>query len=121
VVCHNDLSPCNFVFQEGKPIAIIDFDAAAPGPRLHDFGYAAWMWLIWGMTTSTLIARNIDWESSRRHMISIKPTYVVEAMVRRQVILLAQAKRVGNAEMAEWVASCLQWIKHNLELPRPLA
>jgi Ser/Thr protein kinase RdoA (MazF antagonist) len=34
VVCHNDLSPCNFVFRGGKPIGIIDFDAAAPGDRL---------------------------------------------------------------------------------------
>src|SRR5687768_16129172 len=25
VVCHHDLSPCNFVFREGKPIGIIDF------------------------------------------------------------------------------------------------
>jgi Ser/Thr protein kinase RdoA (MazF antagonist) len=32
VVCHNDLSPCNFVFRERSPIAIIDFDSAAPAP-----------------------------------------------------------------------------------------
>jgi hypothetical protein len=29
-VCHYDLSPCNFVFRRGLPLAIIDFDAAAP-------------------------------------------------------------------------------------------
>ena len=40
VVCHNDLSPCNFVFRSGKPVAMIDFDNAAPGTRLHDLGYA---------------------------------------------------------------------------------
>ena len=28
-VCHNDLSPCNFVFAGGEPIAVIDWDAAA--------------------------------------------------------------------------------------------
>ncbi|MFD1729234.1 phosphotransferase [Rhizobium viscosum] len=45
MVCHNDLSPCNFVFSAGRPLAIIDFDSASPVPRMHDLGYAAWMWL----------------------------------------------------------------------------
>ena len=27
VLCHNDLSPCNFVFRGGAPVAMIDFDA----------------------------------------------------------------------------------------------
>lgn len=33
VACHNDLSPCNTVFRDGHPVALIDFDAAAPGLR----------------------------------------------------------------------------------------
>ena len=41
IVCHNDLSPCNFVFAGGVPAALIDFDAASPGTRAHDLGYAA--------------------------------------------------------------------------------
>ena len=45
VVCHNDLSPCNAVFVGGVPRALIDFDAAAPGDRAWDLGYAAWLWL----------------------------------------------------------------------------
>jgi len=45
VVCHNDLSPCNSVLRAGIPIALIDFDTAAPGTRLMDLGYAAWLWL----------------------------------------------------------------------------
>jgi hypothetical protein len=45
VVCHGDLSPCNFVFDGGAPRAIIDFDAAAPGRRLEDLGYALFLWL----------------------------------------------------------------------------
>lgn len=44
IVCHNDLTPCNFVFVNSIPIAIIDFDAAAPGTRLRDLGYAVWQW-----------------------------------------------------------------------------
>jgi hypothetical protein len=45
VVCHNDLSPCNFVFRRGEPVGIIDFDAARPGSRLQDLGYAIFLWL----------------------------------------------------------------------------
>jgi hypothetical protein len=45
VVCHNDLSPCNFVFRDDLPVGLIDFDAAAPGPRRRDLGYALFLWL----------------------------------------------------------------------------
>lgn len=45
VVCHNDLSPCNFVFRGGVPVGIIDFDAAAPGDRLRDVAMALFLWL----------------------------------------------------------------------------
>src|SRR5213078_4997821 len=34
VVCHNDLGPPNTVFRDGSPVALIDFDAAAPGARM---------------------------------------------------------------------------------------
>ena len=44
-VCHNDLSPCNYVFQEGRPVGIIDWDAAAFGHPLDDLAYALWLWL----------------------------------------------------------------------------
>lgn len=45
VVCHGDLSPCNAVFRAGVPVALIDFDNAAPGTRLEDLGYALFLWL----------------------------------------------------------------------------
>lgn len=46
VVCHNDPSPCNYVFVAGRPAALIDFDHAAPGDRLRDIAYAGWLWTI---------------------------------------------------------------------------
>ncbi|MET0389996.1 MAG: phosphotransferase [Polyangiales bacterium] len=46
VVCHNDLGPNNFVFRNGSPIALIDYDMAAPGERLEDLGYMAWAWCL---------------------------------------------------------------------------
>ena len=46
VVCHNDAAPNNFVFADGLPVALIDFDLAAPGDPLEDLGYMAWAWCV---------------------------------------------------------------------------
>ncbi|MFD0587862.1 phosphotransferase [Paenibacillus sp. GCM10027627] len=39
VICHNDAALYNTVFQNGAPIALIDFDMAGPGPRMWDIAY----------------------------------------------------------------------------------
>lgn len=39
VICHNDFAVYNIIFNNEKPIGIIDFDNAAPGPRLWDIAY----------------------------------------------------------------------------------
>lgn len=40
VICHNDFAPYNCVFRDGNAVAVIDFDAACPGPRAWDLAYA---------------------------------------------------------------------------------
>jgi aminoglycoside phosphotransferase (APT) family kinase protein len=45
-VCHNDPSPCNYVLVDGCPVALIDFDHAAPGDRPRDIAYAGWLWTL---------------------------------------------------------------------------
>ncbi|MEU2776398.1 phosphotransferase [Streptomyces sp. NPDC007162] len=49
VVCHNDLSPRNTVYQvssgELRPTAFIDWDLAAPGARVHDIAHVCWQYL----------------------------------------------------------------------------
>lgn len=46
VVCHNDFGPSNAVFIAERPVAMIDFDTAAPGEPLEDVGYTVWAWCI---------------------------------------------------------------------------
>jgi Ser/Thr protein kinase RdoA (MazF antagonist) len=40
LVCHNDFGPWNLVYDGDNPVGIIDWDLAAPGPRINDIAYA---------------------------------------------------------------------------------
>jgi len=108
-VCHNDLSPCNFVFRDDVPVAIIDFDAAAPGSRDTDLGYAVWLWLDLG--SSDIAAK----EQARRLALFLdtygdrNPGSVVEAALARQAATIARATSLGDSAMADWAASCMAW------------
>jgi aminoglycoside phosphotransferase (APT) family kinase protein len=48
VVCHGDPSPVNFVWRDGVPVALIDWDAAHPGERIRDLAYLCWMFVLGG-------------------------------------------------------------------------
>ena len=41
VVCHNDFSPHNLLFEHHRVTGVIDFDTCAPGPRVWDLAYLA--------------------------------------------------------------------------------
>jgi thiamine kinase-like enzyme len=69
VVCHNDLSPKNTVYQQvrvddadgvtWRPIAFIDWDAAAPGLRIHDVAHISWQWAANTASSPATAARRI--------------------------------------------------------------
>jgi len=44
-ICHNEVFPSNAVFRDSVPVALIDWDTAAPGPRAWDLGSVAWRWV----------------------------------------------------------------------------
>lgn len=44
-ICHNEVYPWNTVFRAGVPVAFIDWDTAAPGPRVWDLGLIACVWV----------------------------------------------------------------------------
>lgn len=125
VACHNDLSPCNVVFREGRPVALIDFDAAAPGSRPYDLGYAAWLWLDLG---------NSEWsaEEQLRRLRLFLAAYewsgnegeIISAVLDRQFGLVTEATRTGNTTLGAWAAECGGWTLKRLakgNMPRCVA
>ncbi|WP_261675859.1 MULTISPECIES: phosphotransferase [Streptomyces] len=45
MLCHNDVCPENVVFRDGRAVALIDFDQAAPGRPLWDVAMTARYWM----------------------------------------------------------------------------
>ena len=91
VVCHNDPGPNNFVFLDGAPVAIIDFDMAAPGDPLEDLAYMAWTWCI-----------------------SSKPSRGPVSIQAQQVRVLADAYGVGPADRARLPDAILERQSRNI-------
>jgi hypothetical protein len=117
VACHNDLSPCNTVFRDGQPVAFIDFDAAAPGSRIFDLGYATWLWLDLGNADCTAE------EQGRRlrvfltaYDMNLRETDIVAAAIERQSSLVAEGSRAGKMAMREWAAACRSWMLQNMSV-----
>jgi hypothetical protein len=107
VACHNDLSPCNTVFRNGRPVALIDFDAAAAGSRAWDLGYASWLWLDLGNQDYALR------EQLRRLQLFVgaygQPLCcdeIVAAAVERQGVLIEEGARIGNPGLSDWASTC---------------
>ena len=114
VVCHHDLSPCNFVFRDGVPIGIIDFDAAAPGERLEDLGYALFLWLNLGTDGPPLA------EQARRIRLfcdayGTDPEAGVVAAIRDAVAANLERLRVEGraADDVEWWQQQLAWVERH--------
>jgi aminoglycoside phosphotransferase (APT) family kinase protein len=116
-VCHHDLSPCNFVFRHGRPIGIIDFDAAAPGSRLEDLGYAIFLWLNLGTDgpPPNEQARRIGLLCAA--YASGPDRRVIAAVVHAVVDNIERLKRHGRQGDVEWWSAQLDWLqRHRGEL-----
>jgi len=40
IICHGDFGPWNLVWRDGRPVGILDWDLAYPGPAMDDVAYA---------------------------------------------------------------------------------
>jgi hypothetical protein len=88
VVCHHDFGPNNAVFVAGRPVAVIDFDLAAPGEPLEDLGYAAWAWCISSKSLRLPVREQAEQVrillSAYGDVPGATPAAVVDAIIERQ-------------------------------------
>jgi aminoglycoside phosphotransferase (APT) family kinase protein len=118
VVCHNDPSPCNYVFAAGRPIAFIDFDHAAPGARMRDIAYAGWLWTLSADDDGPPAA-----EQARRLRLMAESyglqdvSGLFDAVLRRQQENLVETvarTRAQNASVVEYAQAAAAWQRQQL-------
>jgi aminoglycoside phosphotransferase (APT) family kinase protein len=114
IVCHNDISPVNFVFEGGLPVAMIDFDAAVPGSRLRDLAYGLFLWLDLGDDGLPL-----DEQPRRTRVffnaygLSEPPRGLVDQMLERQRETAQRCLVRGTPDAARWWWGQADWLEEN--------
>ena len=124
-ICHNDLSPCNFMFKDEMPYAIFDWDALSFGDSLDDLAYVVWMWCDLGDSLTTQDQRKVAMKMetileayglARNEWLKLA-TYIVRQMQRVAMSL----KEAGKYEASEWAEQCLRtWLIHKKEIMKIL-
>ena len=119
-VCHNDLSPCNFMFRDGLPYAVFDWDAAGIGDPLGDLAYAAWMWCDIGNPDNSaadvgrMIKIMLDSYGLREESRSLLIAKIHEQIRRVETsmsdFLTASQQHEKRAAFRQWTGACDRWL-----------
>jgi aminoglycoside phosphotransferase (APT) family kinase protein len=114
-VCHNDLGPCNTVHVDGRPVAFIDWDGAAPGPRVLDLGHAIWRWAV----ISDVGELPLDEQVRRARLMcdaygdAVARTEVAGAIAASQQRVISAAARRGDRGSVEWHSGERDWFERH--------
>ena len=117
VVCHNDLSPCNTVFRDDVPVAVIDWDGAAVGERWQDLTYVIWLWTNIGSLkrdTETLLTNMKEALTAYgpdRKTISDFPEKLIWRMDR--AVCDVPEERWDYQRTRDWVDFSKEWVEEN--------
>jgi hypothetical protein len=104
VICHNDLSIPNTVFRDGQPIALVDWDFAAPGRRLWDLSYAIW-WMV--PLHRPEFMRSIGWPNDvdqPRRLAMFLDAYGLDEGRADLFDVLHQRQHRNQQQLTSWVA-----------------
>jgi hypothetical protein len=120
-VCHNDLSPCNFMFLDNLPYAVFDWDAAKIDDPINDVAYAVWLWLDIGYEGPYEYCNEINTPSNIGKKAKILlDAYELENNKRNILIpkIYEQMQRVSSSskldnrkETYKWVHNCELWLR----------
>jgi Phosphotransferase enzyme family len=112
VVCHNDVFPENVVFRDGRAVALIDFDMAAPGRPWWDLAIAIQEWApLHAPRARRDHARQLDGIARAGRLARAYGIQPDEAAELTQVIL-AERRHAAAHIRAEIAAGNPVWIKH---------
>jgi hypothetical protein len=116
VACHNDWAPTNTVFSGGEPVAMIDFDTAAPGERLWDLGYSAFTWLDLGNEelAGEEQIRRLGVFAQGYGLADCTVSRIAVYAVARQAGLAASTRACGKSQVADWASHCADWTSLNV-------
>jgi hypothetical protein len=98
LVTHNDPNPANVIFRDGKAVALIDFDLAAPGSVAWELAVAACFW------APLRDERDIEDSRQGRALYRFRlllDTYGADAAMRRDVV---RATAAANA----WIGAIIE-------------
>lgn len=96
-VIHGDPGPFNTIFQQGLPVAFIDWSSCRPGNRIDDLGYMAWTWCIQAQGRVPITEQAQHLRELRDGYGSIEPEHLLDAMTRRQTCIAdAEAANLNN-------------------------
>lgn len=98
LVTHNDLNPANVLFREGRAVALIDFDLAAPATPAWDLAVTACFWA--PLRDARDITDNRHGQVIRRFRILLD-AYGADTAERREVALATGAAN-------RWIADVIK-------------
>ena len=111
IICHNDWSPWNALFRDGRFALTLDWDLAGPGPRLWDVANAADSWV--PLIADATAFADID-ERARRLRLFCEAyglsdrTGLIDAIRARLIYVgafIAEQARLGDPGMVKLVAA----------------
>ena len=115
VICHNDWGPYNALFEGHRPVVMLDWDSAGPGPRIWDLAWSAYTSVPLntkglgpnGMPIATRAARLATFSETYG---GVEPASVLAMLVEALPFLAntiqaeAEAGDPGSVKLANWDA-----------------
>ena len=120
-VLHGDAGPFNTIFQDGTPVAFIDWTSCRPGDRLEDLGYMAWTWCIQAEGNVPIAGQAAHLREMRDAYGPVEPAALVDAMIRSQVRIMEASElmiwdpRLPAARRA-WAEEAVRWASADQDL-----
>ena len=101
VICHNDVAPWNTVYRDEMPVALIDWDFAAPAPALWAVAYAAWRFVPLYVDGLPRAAQPPDLDEYARRLRLFCDAYGLDD---RSTLLdvISERQRVGHETVRVW-------------------